>query len=265
MTEECAMRIRARQSRGWSPCDAYDCVLLAFPSGRHTSTIKGVAGTVTAFGGDLGALVPGRPGRTNSLTIIQTGTDTMIVEIQGKGCVVGDDGKTYRIRRLTPRECMRLMGYTDEEIDRIDSSVVRMKSGKERKEFPDSAMYKFAGNSVVVDCFAKILGAVADDMGSAPRKGIEDWQAMKKSEKADALSAAMTALLNAVCAARTGCDDVRADTSEVERVLDDAEEFIGSVRAALEGEWPWAHVSKEAAHIMDCARGRARWRAGPRR
>lgn len=59
------------------------------------------------------------------------------------------DGK--RIRRLTPRECLRLQGWTDDRIDRI----VSLQS--------DSQLYKQAGNGVtvhVVEAIGRRLAAV---------------------------------------------------------------------------------------------------------
>ena len=59
------------------------------------------------------------------------------------------DGK--RIRRLTPRECLRLQGWTDDRIDRIVSLQ------------PDSQLYKQAGNGVtvhVVEAIGRRLAAV---------------------------------------------------------------------------------------------------------
>lgn len=46
-----------------------------------------------------------------------------------------------RIRRFTPRECFRLMGLRDSEIDSL------LKGG-----FSDTQLYKMSGNSIVVDC-----------------------------------------------------------------------------------------------------------------
>lgn len=45
-----------------------------------------------------------------------------------------------RIRKLTPRECFRLMGVSDKDIDTIQNSGVS-----------NSAQYKLAGNSIVLD------------------------------------------------------------------------------------------------------------------
>ena len=45
----------------------------------------------------------------------------------------------YRIRKLTPRECWRLMGFSDEDFN------------KAKKVNSDSKLYKQAGNSIVVN------------------------------------------------------------------------------------------------------------------
>ena len=45
----------------------------------------------------------------------------------------------YRIRKLTPTECMRLMKVSDEDIAKMKAAGIS-----------DSQMYKLAGNSIVV-------------------------------------------------------------------------------------------------------------------
>lgn len=92
------------------------------------------------------------------------------------------DVSKLRVRKLTPRECMRLMGYNDDEIDRLmDAKTVKTaKNGKvtEKPTYSNSAIYRFAGNSVVVDCFAAILGVIVDDMdGKTPQKSMDEWMA----------------------------------------------------------------------------------------
>lgn len=49
-------------------------------------------------------------------------------------------GNSYRIRKLTPRECFRLMGVDDADIDKLMSAGIS-----------NSQLYKCAGNSIVVD------------------------------------------------------------------------------------------------------------------
>lgn len=50
----------------------------------------------------------------------------------------------FRIRKLTPRECWRLMGWTDEQFDKI-------------KGISNTQLYKQAGNGIVVNVLEKIF------------------------------------------------------------------------------------------------------------
>jgi DNA (cytosine-5)-methyltransferase 1 len=49
----------------------------------------------------------------------------------------------YRIRKLTPTECFRLMGLNDDQIAKIQST-----------DISNSQQYKMAGNSIVVQQMA---------------------------------------------------------------------------------------------------------------
>lgn len=55
-------------------------------------------------------------------------------------------GKKFRIRKLTPRECGRLMDVDDEDIDKIEASGLS-----------NSAMYRLYGNSICVSCLYYIF------------------------------------------------------------------------------------------------------------
>lgn len=55
-----------------------------------------------------------------------------------------------RIRRLTPRECWRLMDFSDEDFD------------KAKAVNSDSQLYKQAGNSIVVNVLVAIFGQMFD-------------------------------------------------------------------------------------------------------
>lgn len=79
---------------------------------------------------------------------------------------------TNRIRKLTEVECMRLMGFEDGEIHRLMSA----KQENGRPLFSRTMLYKFAGNSVVVDCYKAITLEILKDMerGDEPRKDTLD-------------------------------------------------------------------------------------------
>ena len=56
-----------------------------------------------------------------------------------------EEEKKVRIRKLTPRECFRLMGFDDEDFD------------KAQKVNSDTQLYKQAGNSIVVNVLEAIF------------------------------------------------------------------------------------------------------------
>ena len=59
----------------------------------------------------------------------------------GKGVVLND----LRIRKLTPKECFRLMGVKDENFEKV------------RKNQSDSSLYHLAGDSIVVNVLMAIF------------------------------------------------------------------------------------------------------------
>lgn len=54
-----------------------------------------------------------------------------------------------RIRKLTPKECFRLMGFDDEDCDILV-----------RNKISNTQLYKMAGNSIVVDVLEEIFVAL---------------------------------------------------------------------------------------------------------
>lgn len=76
-------------------------------------------------------LEPNAQGMCNSLTTVQK--DNLVME------------KQYRIRKLTPRECGRLMGVSDENI----SKMAAVNS--------NTQLYKQFGNSIVVDAMCAMF------------------------------------------------------------------------------------------------------------
>ena len=69
---------------------------------------------------------------------------------KGKGWeeVITEDGRRawVRLRKLTPRECYRLQGVREDQIDILLSAGIS-----------DSQSYKLAGNSICVDCMVGIF------------------------------------------------------------------------------------------------------------
>jgi len=70
----------------------------------------------------------------------------------------------YRIRKLTPKECYRLMGYTDTDFEKAASQV------------SNTQLYKTAGNAIV----KQVLMAIFSQMGI---KGVKRWNDMSIEER----------------------------------------------------------------------------------
>lgn len=54
--------------------------------------------------------------------------------------------KNLRIRKLTPLECWRLMGFSDNDFEKAKSTGMS-----------DTQLFKQAGNSIVVNCLEAIF------------------------------------------------------------------------------------------------------------
>ena len=74
---------------------------------------------------------------TNTLTSVQK--DNLVLE-------------NFRIRKLTPRECYRLMGFSDDDFEKAQSVV------------SNTQLYKQAGNSIVVDVLYYIFKSLYEAM-----------------------------------------------------------------------------------------------------
>lgn len=86
-----------------------------------------------------------KEGISPTLTTMQGGnTEPKIAE--PIAAVIEPDVKSFRVRKLTPKEYYRLMGFTDEQFDRSQAFS------------SDSQLYKQAGNSIVVDVLYYIFG-----------------------------------------------------------------------------------------------------------
>ena len=78
---------------------------------------------------------------SNTLTSVQKDN---YVFMEG-GDVMPDAEKRIRIRKLTPKECWRLMGFRDEQFEKAE------------KVNSNTQLYKQAGNSIVVNVLEKIF------------------------------------------------------------------------------------------------------------
>lgn len=62
--------------------------------------------------------------------------------------------ENMRIRKLTPKECWRLMGFSDEDFEKAE------------KVNSNTQLYKQAGNSIVVDVLEELFCMILDEDGN---------------------------------------------------------------------------------------------------
>ena len=68
----------------------------------------------------------------------------------------------FRVRKLTPKECWRLMGFDDEDFEKARNAMNdNIYNGNDRSS---SQLYKQAGNSIVVDVLQHIMENLYDAM-----------------------------------------------------------------------------------------------------
>lgn len=99
-------------------------------------------------GGNFAGIVYDKAGLSPTLNTMQGGnTQPMIID--DTPLRAGRQGlkvcKTARIRKLTPKECWRLMGFTDEDFQKAEEVN------------SNSQLYKQAGNSVCVPVLEAIF------------------------------------------------------------------------------------------------------------
>lgn len=73
---------------------------------------------------------------------------------KGEVVYTAPNGKRYaiRIRKFTPRDCFRLMGVRDPDIDKL---LGKEKTGEQI--ISNSKLYQLAGNSIVTNCMTAMF------------------------------------------------------------------------------------------------------------
>lgn len=98
--------------------------------------------------------------RTDGLanTLSTSTKDNMLAEpalMAVNGCLIDEYGRAWRIRKLTPTECFRLMDVEDEDIEKMKQAGIKKTN-----------LYKLAGNSIVVSCMFHLFRKLFIEKGS---------------------------------------------------------------------------------------------------
>lgn len=86
-------------------------------------------------------------------SVIGTLTTNIESSTPRNGTKIIEEGENMRIRKLTPKECFRLMGFSDEDFEKAE------------KVNSNSQLYKQAGNSIVVDVLEELFCMMLDEDG----------------------------------------------------------------------------------------------------
>lgn len=90
-------------------------------------------------------------GRMDDNFILDIGSKGEVFEFSSRNNELNRfDENLHKIRKLTPRECWRLMGFSDNDFDKVKDYI------------SDCQLYKQAGNSIVVNCLESIFEGLKD-------------------------------------------------------------------------------------------------------
>lgn len=140
--------IREATKKGYAVAEEGDGVYLNRPQQKRGVVQKGMIQTIKCNGNDLGVVVAaakrGRgEGWKQEIEVSDREVANAITTVS-KDSMVALDG--LRIRKLTPKECFRLMAFEDEDIDCLIENKIS-----------NTQLYKMAGNSIVVDVLKYIF------------------------------------------------------------------------------------------------------------
>ena len=99
------------------------------------------AGEISEKRSNIQQFEPRFDGIANTLTTVLK--DNYVLEV----------GENMRIRKLTPKECFRLMGFDDESFQKAEAVN------------SNTQLYKQAGNSIVVDVLEELFCMMLDEDG----------------------------------------------------------------------------------------------------
>lgn len=134
--------------------------------------------------------------------------------------------ESYRIRRLTPLECWRLMGFSDEDFRAAEADEINS----------DTQLYAQAGNSIVVNVLEAIFGEML------PKdQAIKEEAEQERKEQVDAIKQKIYELTETELKAANEKFPLFASSHEAYAVIfeefDEAREELETVEYSLDKFW----------------------------
>ena len=146
--------VKNATKKGYDEVIDDDSVNLSYP---ESTTRRGRVGhgtvTATVVGEKEYERTPLKFLNRNQKNIV--GDYAFCVDSCNTGGVKEIEGNNLRIRKLTPKECWRLMGFNDEDFEKAKTALnEKFYKGKDKSS---SQLYKQAGNSICVPVLEKIF------------------------------------------------------------------------------------------------------------
>lgn len=134
--------------------------------------------------------------------------------------------ESYRIRRLTPLECWRLMGFSDEDFRAAEADEINS----------DTQLYAQAGNSIVVNVLEAIFGEMLPN-----DQAIKEEAEQERKEQVDAIKQKIYELTETELKAANEKFPLFASSHEAYAVIfeefDEAREELEMVEYSLDKFW----------------------------
>lgn len=144
--------IKSNTKKGYEEAEPGDSINFSYPKSktRRGRVGKRVAQTLTTSPPQQGVILVGS---TQKNAFVGDGTiSCTLTEAMGKGGgqipMIGNmSEEKIEVRRYTPKECFRLMGFDDEDVDILSENGIS-----------NTQIYKMAGNSIVVNMLEHLFG-----------------------------------------------------------------------------------------------------------
>lgn len=144
--------IKSNTKKGYEEAEPGDSINFSYPKSktRRGRVGKRVAQTLTTSPPQQGVILVGS---TQKNAFVGDGTiSCTLTEAMGKGGgqipMIGNmSEEKIEVRRYTPKECFRLMGFDDEDVDILSENGIS-----------NTQIYKMEGNSIVVNMLEHLFG-----------------------------------------------------------------------------------------------------------
>ena len=140
--------IPEKTKKGYAEAYDGDGVYIDRPHQKRGCVQNGMIQTIKTSGNDVGVVIDDTQG-FDGVRYYNNVSPSLRANRSGLKTVT----ESLRIRKLTPRECYRLMGFSDDEFDRAE------------KVNSNTQLYKQAGNSIVVDVLEELFCMMLDEKG----------------------------------------------------------------------------------------------------